>query len=111
MTNLLACGRLIHTMPTRHCLRRLRTFIDGLRVLENLRPEDRVLICEACNHDRIQDDIGTVQIPRALRARFGPGVRLEWSFGRECVRAWGSEMRCDACVRAYGSAWALVCER
>lgn len=43
----------------------------------------RVLICEACNHDRIQDDIGVVQIPRHIRRLFGDSVAIEHSFGRE----------------------------
>jgi hypothetical protein len=30
-------------------------------------PGDRVLICEACTHHPIGDDIGTVKIPRWLR--------------------------------------------
>ena len=41
-----------------------------------------VLVVEACNHSRIGEDIGTVQIPRILAARF-PGVGIEHNFGRE----------------------------
>jgi len=63
---------------------RLPLFIEGLRAFQNLKPKSKVLICEACNHDRIQDDIGTVQIPTALRKRFGnDGVIIEHSFGRQ----------------------------
>jgi hypothetical protein len=37
---------------------------------------------EACNHSRIVEDIGTVQIPSAIRRR-RPGVVIEHNFGRE----------------------------
>lgn len=60
----------------------LPLFAKGVSALEDLRRGDRVLIAEACNHDRIAEDIGTVQIPGKL-ARIRPGVRIEHSFGRE----------------------------
>jgi len=63
---------------------RLPKFVDGIKQFENLKRGDRVLICEACNHDRIQDDIGTVQIPTKLKRRFGEGVvGIDHAFGRE----------------------------
>jgi [FeFe] hydrogenase H-cluster maturation GTPase HydF len=61
---------------------RLRTFADNVKKLDILRPGDKVLIAEACNHSRIKEDIGTVQIPRVMNKRF-PGVIIDHSFGRE----------------------------
>ncbi len=61
---------------------RLDLFARGARVLATLRAGDRVLIAEACNHSRIGEDIGTVQLPNLFRERF-PGVELEHNFGRE----------------------------
>jgi hypothetical protein len=55
---------------------RLQTYVDGLVTLLSLRPGDKILIAEACNHVRIPeacDDIGTVQIPRKLQAFFPAG--------------------------------------
>ncbi len=63
---------------------RLGLFVAGLRALAGLRPGDRVLIAEACNHSRIDEDIGTVQIPRLLAERH-PDVVVEHAFGREFV--------------------------
>ena len=60
---------------------KLSEFARGIDALSKLRKGDRVLICEACNHDRIGDDIGTVQLPTKLRKRF-PGVEIDWAFGR-----------------------------
>jgi [FeFe] hydrogenase H-cluster maturation GTPase HydF len=61
---------------------RLALFVEGIRALRDLGPGDRVLVVEACNHSRVGEDIGTVQIPRILAARF-PGVKVEHNFGRE----------------------------
>ena len=61
---------------------RLAAFAEGIKALDRLRAGDRVLIAEACNHSRIAEDIGTVQIPRLLEQRW-PGVAVEHNFGRE----------------------------
>ena len=61
---------------------RLKEFVNGVKVLNSLVAGDHVLIAEACNHSRINEDIGTVQIPRILR-RLVPGIIIDHSFGRE----------------------------
>jgi len=61
---------------------KLSAFKNGIKRLESLKSGDKVLIAEACNHTRIGEDIGTVQIPRVFSERF-PGVIVEHSFGRE----------------------------
>ncbi|MGM0568680.1 MAG: GTPase [Elusimicrobiota bacterium] len=61
---------------------RLADFAEGAKALEDLKKGDRVLIAEACNHSRIGEDIGTVQIPRMLRKRY-PGLIIEHNFGKE----------------------------
>lgn len=67
----------------------LPLFAEGLRAYKALRgkgSEARVLIAEACNHNRITDtcnDIGMVQLPDQLRAHIGDGVQIDHAFGRE----------------------------
>ena len=61
---------------------KLDLFVKGLEVLKELKGGDKVLVVEACNHSRVGEDIGTVQIPDYFREMF-PGVALEHSFGRE----------------------------
>ena len=61
---------------------RLADFVRGLRGVDQLTAGDRILIVEACNHSRVAEDIGTVQIPKAIARRF-PGVTVEHNFGRE----------------------------
>ncbi len=63
---------------------RLQEFVDAIEAFKNLKKGDKVLICEACNHNRILDDIGTVQIPNKIRKHFGENfVELDWAFGRD----------------------------
>ena len=61
---------------------KLKEFIEGINTLKNLKSGDRVLVVEACNHSRIGEDIGTVQIPNYFRKHF-KGIVLEHNFGRE----------------------------
>ncbi len=61
---------------------KLQSFVEGVKALSNLKEGDRVLIAEACNHSRIGEDIGTVQIPNYINEKF-PGVVIEHNFGRE----------------------------
>eukprot|EP00887_Chlorella_sp_A99_P004653 scaffold4.g4653.t1 len=61
----------------------LDLFVDGLRAFEGLKAGDRMLVAEACNHNRITDncnDIGLVQIPNCV---CGKGIEMEHAFGRE----------------------------
>jgi [FeFe] hydrogenase H-cluster maturation GTPase HydF len=61
---------------------RLAAFVEGIKALDGLQAGDKVLIAEACNHSRIAEDIGTVQIPKFIE-RHWPGVVVEHNFGRE----------------------------
>jgi len=61
---------------------RLNDFAAGVKALETMKAGDKVLIVEACNHSRIGEDIGTVQLPKHFAKRY-PGVIIEHNFGRE----------------------------
>lgn len=63
---------------------RLSDFAASVHAIDTLNPGDTVLIAEACNHSRIMEDIGTVQIPDVIRLRY-PGVQVRHLFGREWV--------------------------
>ncbi len=49
----------------------------GTLAIDKLTEKSRVLIAEACTHHPIEEDIGTVKIPRLLRARIGQGLTVE----------------------------------
>ena len=61
---------------------KLNEFISGINAMNSLKAGDRILIAEACNHSRIKEDIGTVQIPRLIKAKY-PEVHVDHVFGRE----------------------------
>ena len=46
-------------------------FVRGAMAIDNLQPGDRVLMCEACSHHPIGEDIGRVKLPRWLRQYVG----------------------------------------
>jgi [FeFe] hydrogenase H-cluster maturation GTPase HydF len=61
---------------------KLNLFAEGIKAMDSLKEGDKVLIAEACNHSRIAEDIGTVQIPNYISDKY-KGVIVEHSFGRE----------------------------
>ena len=80
----------------------LRTAVDGARRIAELAPDSRVLIAEACSHHATDDDIGTVKLPRWLRARVGETLRIERTQGRdfptvEELRRFDLIAHCGAC--------------
>lgn len=58
----------------------LEEFVRGTMMVDSLKPGDQVLIAEACSHHPIEDDIGTVKIPRWLNQYVGG--KLYFSFCR-----------------------------
>lgn len=60
----------------------LELFVESVRTIDNLKIGDKILVVEACNHDRQCDDIATVQIPNRLEAKVGGKLNFDFSFGR-----------------------------
>ncbi len=61
----------------------LASLAEGAQAIEKLRPGDRVLIAEACTHHPVDDDIGTVKIPRLLERKVGGKLRIDHAAGRD----------------------------
>ena len=61
----------------------LDTAVRGVAALENLSDGDTVLISEGCTHHRQCNDIGTVKIPRWLKAHSGKDIIIKTSSGME----------------------------
>jgi [FeFe] hydrogenase H-cluster maturation GTPase HydF len=57
--------------------------VRGALSIDRLRPGDRVLICEACTHHPIGDDIGRVKIPRWLRQYVGGDLDFQHYQGHD----------------------------
>ncbi len=81
---------------------RLTRFVGGQKQISTLKPGDKVLIYEACNHSRIGEDIGTVQIPNLLQ-KLAPGVVIDHAFGRalteiENIEQYKVVIHCGGCM-------------
>ena len=70
-------------------------------VIEDLKPQDKVLIAEACSHHAIEDDIGRVKIPRWLRQYLGWDIRIDISCGKdypENLKEYKLVIHCGGCM-------------
>jgi [FeFe] hydrogenase H-cluster maturation GTPase HydF len=93
---------------------RLAAFAQGIKALDNLQAGDKVLIAEACNHSRIAEDIGTVQIPKFIE-RHWPGVAIEHNFGREFqendqLASYKLVIHCGGCMITAQKLLARICD-
>ena len=61
----------------------LRSQIEGVRVLKELRDGDLVMISEGCTHHRQCKDIGTVKLPSWIEAYSGAKPRYKFTSGGE----------------------------
>jgi len=79
----------------------LATLVEGAKAVENLVPGDRVLVSEACTHHRVEDDIGTVKIPRWLNQLVGGPLDYTWVSGLELPKdlsGYKLIIHCGACM-------------
>ena len=60
----------------------LETAVRGAAAIDSLNDGDKVLIAEGCTHHRQCDDIGTVKIPRWLKARTQKDIIIETASGK-----------------------------
>ena len=79
----------------------LRTAAAGVAAVETLRDGDCVLMAEGCTHHRQCNDIGTVKIPRWLRAHTGADLRIEtcsgWEFPED-LSPYALVVHCGGCM-------------
>ncbi len=61
----------------------LSHFINGIKALKTLKENDKILIAEACNHNRIKEDIGSFQIPNKINQFFKKAIQIDHCFGRD----------------------------
>ena len=61
----------------------LEGLVLGVRAIEGLKANDKVLIAEACTHHPIGDDIGRKKIPRALEKVVGDKLDFSWYAGSD----------------------------
>jgi len=79
----------------------LAQFVEGALRIERLRPDDRVLVAEACTHHPIGDDIGRVKIPRWLQQYVGGRLHFTTTQGHdfpEDLSPYQLVVHCGACM-------------
>jgi [FeFe] hydrogenase H-cluster maturation GTPase HydF len=75
--------------------------VRGLKAIERLKPDDKILIAEGCSHHAIEDDIGRVKIPRWLRQYAGVDLQIDVSAGRdypEDLQEYKLIIHCGGCM-------------
>jgi [FeFe] hydrogenase H-cluster maturation GTPase HydF len=76
-------------------------FVRGTLAIENLAPGDKVLICEACSHHPIGEDIGRVKLPRWLRQYVGGKLEFTHVQGHDFpddLSTYKLAVHCGACM-------------
>ncbi|MGX8680520.1 MAG: [FeFe] hydrogenase H-cluster maturation GTPase HydF, partial [bacterium] len=79
----------------------LETTIKGLAALDHLEDGDVILIAEGCTHHRQCNDIGTVKIPRWLKAYTHKELKIETSSGLsfpEDLSRYAMIIHCGGCM-------------
>lgn len=81
----------------------LRTATAGVAAVDGLKDGDVVLMAEGCTHHRQCNDIGTVKIPRWLRAHTGADLTIETCSGRdypEDLSRYALVVHCGGCMNS-----------
>ena len=60
---------------------KLKDLVVGVHAIDQLQAGSKVLISEGCTHRQQCEDIGTVKIPRWLKAKGYTDLELEWTSG------------------------------
>lgn len=75
--------------------------VRGVRALDALTPQSRVLICEGCTHHRQCGDIGTVKLPRWIEQYTGVHPAFEFTSGGDFPQAlspYSLIVHCGGCM-------------
>lgn len=79
----------------------LAYYLQGVRVLEHLSPEARILISEACSHQPTNEDIGRVKLPRMLRKKWGERIHIDVVAAKDFPQDLGNYdlmIQCGGCM-------------
>lgn len=79
----------------------LDELVKGAKKIDELKEGDKILICEACTHHPIGDDIGRVKIPRWINQKIKGKINFDVYTGHdfpEDVRQYKLIIHCGACT-------------
>ncbi len=79
----------------------IEVLIEGARAIDQLTPQSRVLIAEACTHAPMSEDIGREKIPRMIRKKYGQGIVFDIHAGKDYptdLSRYDLIIHCGACM-------------
>lgn len=79
----------------------LREFIEGARKLKDLKPGQKILICESCTHNISHEDIGRVKIPNILEKIAKGKLNFDFKVGYDFIENledYDFVIHCGACM-------------
>lgn len=79
----------------------LESFVKGVKRIEKLNKDSKILIAESCSHNISHEDIGRVKIPRLLNKRVGYELKYDFYVGNdfpENIDEYDLVIHCGACM-------------
>lgn len=79
----------------------MSAFIDGVRFIEELTEDTRILISESCTHNHSHEDIGRVKIPRLLEKYTGKKLNFTFKMGHDfptSIEDFDFIIHCGSCM-------------
>ena len=80
----------------------LKTFVKGADVLDEIKNEDKILICESCSHHPVEDDIGRVKIPNLIKKYTGKNLEFDTVANLDAIPADAEKyklaIQCGGCM-------------
>lgn len=79
----------------------LKSFVDGVRKIEKLDKDSKILIAESCSHNVSHEDIGRFKIPKLLNKHVGYELKYDFYVGNDFpdnVDDYDLVIHCGACM-------------
>ncbi|MEZ0576373.1 [FeFe] hydrogenase H-cluster maturation GTPase HydF [Halodesulfovibrio aestuarii] len=79
----------------------LPTLVEGARAIDSLKDGDKVLMCEACSHHAVEDDIGRVKLPKWITQYTGKELEFVIYAGHdfpEDLECFALAVHCGGCM-------------
>lgn len=79
----------------------IKTMFNGLKVIDNLKDNDNILIAETCTHTTSHEDIGKVKIPNLLTKHTGKKLNFSYSSGftfPKDIEKYSLVIHCGGCM-------------
>lgn len=79
----------------------MNAFIEGVRFIEALTEDTKILISESCTHNHSHEDIGRVKIPKLLEAYTGKKLNFTFKMGHDfptSIEDFDFIIHCGSCM-------------